>query len=144
MGYPLRPKFSVTIGMTTTNLTLTWPQFPWDVGLLLVGGGERTSVPSNYLIRSEPVMDLRIRVVEGTEQGNLLAFLLLVMDGRSFTFWPDVDVTGTSYTVYLESPSVANGDKIMPSGRDTEPSVLIYNMTVRRSTSTVISQAYYG
>ena len=144
MGLPRRLKLVHTVGAGAT-FTTTLPQRPWTSWEQKVGGGERTAVPSIYVIRHEPMMDLDLRIYEGTEQAAFVAFLRAVDDaGASFTVYPDADSL-TSLTMYLEHPSVLHNEAIRPTGRDEgDPSVLNYVITVRRTTDGIISQEYYG
>lgn len=140
-----KPRFEYGTGPTVLALSL--PMMPWLPDDVPIGGGEKSAagIPSNFVIRHEPLLHLTLRVTEA-EWPQLVAFLRAVdSPGSAFTFIPDQTALATSYTCYLESPSVASGESYRPIGRDEEyPEVYLFPMTVRRSTSTVFDVRLHG
>jgi hypothetical protein len=133
MSLPFRPRLSRT-GQT---LNLTWPMQWWTPADRAIGGGERSAagVPSNYVIRNEPLLEVRLRVTE--EEWPLLLTFLRAVDaaGAAFTFRADQNVAA-DLTVYLERPSVADGEEYRPEGRDEgDHTLFIVPLTLRRTTS---------
>jgi hypothetical protein len=136
-----RPRLSRS-GQT---LDLSLPMAPWTPRDRGIGGGEKSAagVPSNYTIRREPLLDLRLRVTEA-EWPTLVGFLRAVDDaGIAWSLRPDRDVS-TTLTVYLESPSVANDEEITAERDDGDPTVYVVAITVRPTTSTVPDVRLYG
>jgi hypothetical protein len=135
-----RPRFTRS-GQT---LTLTYPMADLLVSDRPIGGGEDSAagVPSRYTVARHPLVQLRLRVLE-TEWPDLVAFLRAVDAGIAFTWHPDT-LEATSYSVYLESPSVAQGESFAPEGRDEgDGSVLLVPVTLRRTTTTAWNVRLY-
>jgi hypothetical protein len=131
--------FIPRIARTGQDLTLTWPMAVSRPVDRPTGGGEKSAsgVPSNYVIAWEPLLYVTFRVLE-TEWANVSTFLRAVDEGGlSFTFYPDAAITGTSYTVYLESPSVRNGESIEPQREQQDLGMYLLPLTLRKSTNTV-------
>ena len=131
---------------TGQDLTLTWPMAPWTPGDRPIGGGERSAagIPSNYVLRTEPLLRLVLRIDE-SEWADVVAFLRGVdAAGSSWTLYPDASDALTSYTVYLESPSVANGEEITPARDENDLSLFTLPVTVRRTSETVFDVPLYG
>jgi len=140
MALPNLPRLTRSGQTWTGTLPCTWMEASRPVG-----GGEVSAagIPSHYTIRHDPLLRVILRVRE-SEWASLATFLRAVDDGAlSFTFHPDTNVSGTSFTVYLESPSVANGEEISPTRDDRDPGVLLVSITLRRTTSTVFALPLY-
>lgn len=139
MALPNLPRLTGTTTWTGT-LPCTWTE-----SVRRVGGGELAAngTPSNYVVRTHPLLRVTIRCYE-SEWNALLTFLLTEdAAGNSFTFHPDTNVGGTSYTVYLDSPSLMGGEEIGYVRDETDPSVLLVSIVLRRSTETAFNLPLY-
>jgi hypothetical protein len=136
MSLPYRPR----LARSGQTLNLSWPMQWWTPVDRAIGGGERSAagVPSNYVIRTEPLLEVRLRVTEA--EWPLLVTFLRAVDaaGSAWTFRPDQNVAA-DLTVYLERPSVAAGEELRPEMRDEgDHTLFIVPLTLRRTTSTAL------
>lgn len=140
MALPNVPK--LTRGMTswTGSLPCTWTE-----RVARTGGGEiaANGTPSNYVIATFPLLDVVLRIAE-SEWSTLASFLLDAdAAGASFTFQPDKDVVGTTFTVYLESPSVRFQEDLRYQRDEGDPGTLLVPITLRRTSATPFALPLY-
>lgn len=105
-----RPKF--VYGASTLLMTIS--SRPWTPSMLSIGGAGKSGagVPEHYVLRREEKLGLRIRFYE-SEWDSVADFLAWCHDNSTaFTYYPDRDVAGESYSVYLESP--LPNDEVQP------------------------------
>lgn len=139
MALPNLPRLTRTSQTWTGTLPCTWTE-----AVARTGGGERAAngTPSNYVVGTFPLLRVILRVLE-SEWSTLVTFLLAVDGaGTSFTFHPDTN-EATSFTVYLDSPSVMNGEEINYTRDDGDPGVLLVPITLRRTTATPFALPLY-
>lgn len=113
-----------------TTYTLTQPQKLWTVHSKSHGGGDVSDagVPEAFIIRRDQLVDVEIRFLE-SEWAIIDTIIAFGQTGQSFTFWFDKDDNATDYVVYLDSPSIGDGD-VSPT-RDSYVGVYTLRMTLR-------------
>jgi len=119
----------------TTGSETTWdtthPVQAWLQEMTPIGGSRTSAagVPAAHVVRRDYNLHVTLRVLE-SELTDLYALIEWGQGAESFTWYPDVDDTATSYTVYLEAPLA--GESWTPS-RDPEfPQVLLAPIVLRR------------
>lgn len=131
-----RPRAVYGAGPTTLDLSLSCGL--WEPEDRAVGGMDRTAsgVPVGYVQRTEPLLHVMIRFTEA-EWAAVSAWLRFGLTGQSFAFRLDQADALTEGTYYLEAPSIESGG-LRPSRVATFPTVYQLQITLRRTTSTVI------
>lgn len=138
-----RPKFSY--GSGPTALTLTWPARPWTPSRPSVGGvaWSAAGVPASYQVRIDGDLILVLRVTEA-ELPAVYAWIEAVRSPmETFTFWPDADTAGTSYTVYLAHPAVGEDIPLQRQQHPDDGAVFDLTVTLRKVDGSAWTDAYY-
>jgi hypothetical protein len=94
-------------------------------------GGSRTSaagVPASYVVRQDSLLVVTLRFWE-SEWLGILNLLTFGRSDQSFLWFPDVDDTGTSVEVYLETPIA--GEDATPTRDGEFPRVMELVITLR-------------
>jgi hypothetical protein len=139
MTLPFRPRWVYDDG-SAVDFSMTLPQLPWDFGSRGIGGSDvaGSGVPASYEIRRDYLLHLTLRFTEA-EWTNVERLVRHLQRNGSATLYPD-QLQGTTHTVYGELPVM--GDEIRPR-RSAEPSTLELDVTVRRTTQTVFTDAFF-
>jgi hypothetical protein len=134
MSLPNRPRF-VRSGQT---LSLTWPAQRYTTASRPVGGGEVSAagVPAAYVVRHEPILRTTLRLTEA--EFVLLDTFWRATQAIAFTYRVDQDVAA-DLTVYWDSPSVMSDEELTFERDEGDPSVLLVNVALRRSTATAFT-----
>lgn len=130
----------LTSGSNTVTLTIS--QRPWLPSVHILGGSDTSwaGVPEAWVDREDRLLGLRLRV-RISEWPALRAVLVYAQrNAAAITFWPDVVVTGSSYSVYLVSPAI--GEELKPELGEFASSYEI-SLTVRTTDGSAIEPAYY-
>lgn len=140
MALAHRPRFVYNDG-SAVDLTLTYPMRPWDFGSRALGGSDvaASGIPASFEIRRDYLLHLTLRLTEA-EWDDVERLVRHLQRNGSATFYPDQGV-GTNHTVYGESPAM--GEEIRPR-RSSEPSILELDVSVRRTTQTVFTDAFFA
>lgn len=126
-----RSKFVWGTGVDISSWETTHPSQPWIQEINPVGGSRTSAagVPAAHVVRRDYNLAFSLRVLE-SELPDLYSLLEWGQGSESFTWYPDADDTGTSYTVYLEAPLA--GERWQPS-RDPEfPHVFLAPIVLRQ------------
>ncbi len=106
------PKIVYNNGGVVT-LNLTWPQKQWEPKSKGVGGTDRSAsgVVESFNIRREHLVTIGLRFTE-EEWSDIDQWLSYFQDnqGSTFDFYFEKTDNATLYTVYLDSPSLEDGD----------------------------------
>lgn len=137
----MKPRWVYNDG-SSVDYSMTIDQRPWDFGSRAVGGSDTAAsgVPSAFVIRQDYFLHMTLRFPE-SEWPSVERLVRHLQGGGSATLYPDLDVTGTFHSVYGERPAL--GEEIRPR-RSDEPSTLEQDITVRRTTSAIFSDEYFG
>ena len=138
---PLRPRWVYNDG-TAVDYLMSVPQRPWGFGSRALGGSDTSAagVPAAFEIRRDYFLHLTVRFPE-SEWDDLARLIRHLQRAGTATFYPDQDEPSVSHTVYGDQPAM--GTEIRPRRSDF-PNVLELDMTVRRTTSAVFEDTYYG
>jgi len=142
MALPLRPRFVYTGAVSgAQDVTLSLPQRPWDYASRGVGGSDvsGSGVPAAFEVRRDYFLHLTLRFTEA-EWESVERLVRHFQRAGSATFYPDASALDT-IVVYGDSPAM--GEEIRPR-RSDEPSTLEIDITVRRTTSTIIADQYFA
>lgn len=138
-------KMTHTVGEGAT-LELAEPQRLWRASDRPIGGGEESAagIPSNYVIRYQPILRLAPRIRE-SEWAAYVQFLRDVDGaGASFTvILKNEEEDAVSYTVWVESPSVAKEQEIEYEREDNYPSILNTELVLKRTTPEPFDVPFY-
>lgn len=139
MAMPRRPRWIYNDG-SAVDYSMSVPQRPWDFGSRGIGGSDvaASGVPASYEVRREYLLHLTLRFPVA-EWSNVERLVRHLQRSGSATFYPDLDVPGTSHTVYGDSPRL--DEEIRPR-RSDEPGSLELDITVRRTTSAIFTDVY--
>lgn len=136
------PRFQYPVAGTT--LTLTQPMRHWERRQNTVGGWRQAAsgVIAARTIRRDYLLDLILRVDE-SELASVETMIAWMQDNPStaFTFWPDTDVGGTSFSSLLISP--LPGEELRAPRASEFASTLEVALTIRRSTGATWPLAWY-
>lgn len=126
----------VEYGSGPTVLRFTHWQKLWTPSSQPVGGSNvsDSGVPETFIIRRDQKVDLELRFTEA-ELASVMAWLEWAQDNAtSFYYWFNAEDITTRYSVYLESPSLGDGE-IKPD-RDEYRSVYSIKVTLRSTNGT--------
>lgn len=103
---PFSPKIQYGAGPTT--LLFTQSQGSWTPERVIQGGSSESAagIPETFVIRKDSLLKT-VLIFKESEYATVVAWLDWVMDNGSagfFTFWPDQNVPGTSYSAWLIEP----------------------------------------
>lgn len=140
MALPFRPRWVYNDG-SAVDLLMSLPQRPWTFGSNGLGGSDvaASGVPASFEIRRDYFLHLTLRFTEA-EWDDVERLVRHLQRSGSATFYPDRDVGGTSHTVYGHLPAM--GEEIRPR-RSEEPSTLELDVSVRRTTQVVFTDAFF-
>ena len=141
MPGPHRSSFSYGSGPTV--LTLTWAARPYEVLHSSVGGVRWAAAAGNaasYVVRRDRDLAVTLRVLE-TEREGVETFIEWAQGMASFSFAPDADTPGTSYTCQLVSPEA--GEKWQPQRDDEFPHQFFIRIVLRKSDGSQWTDAYF-
>lgn len=138
----MRPRWVYTDSVGAVDYTMSLEQRPWDPESGSVGGSDETAtgIPASFEILRRPLLHLTLRFPE-SEWASVERLVRHLQRSGSATMYPDQSVAGTSHAVYGESPKMGEG--IRPR-RGDEPSTLELDVTVRRTTSGIFTDEYFG
>lgn len=137
----MRPRWVYNDG-SAVDYTMALEQRPWDFESLGVGGSDETAtgIPASYEIRRDYSLHLTLRFRE-SEWPNVERLVRHLQRSGSATMYPDESVGGTSHAVYGKSPKMR--EPIRPR-RSDEQSTLELDISVRRTTSVIFTDEYFG
>jgi len=137
------PKFQYP-ATTGTQLTLARPMGFWEHRQETVGGfrDSAAGVRAAITIRRDYLLDIVLRFPEDNLD-DVETMVAWMQDNPStaFTFWPDVDVTGTSYASLLVSPGI--GESLRATRNGTFKSDLETTLTLKRSNGAAWPLVWY-
>lgn len=136
----MRPRWVYNDG-SAVDYVMALPQRPWDFESRGFGGSDVSAagVPVAYEIRRDYLLHLTLRLWEA-EWGSVERLVRHLQRGGSASFEPDSDEED-AHTVYGVSPAM--GEAISPRTSELG-GVLELDVTVRRTTSAIMSDEYYG
>lgn len=125
----------VVYGTPEVEFIFSKPQKFWTPASRPHGGGNvsDSGVPESFIIRRDQLVYLELRFTEA-EWPDFASWIETVQDGSAFDFWFDYTDDTTRYTVYLEEPSIGDGE-IRPD-RDEYNSVFSHKVVLRSTSST--------
>lgn len=137
----MKPRWVYNDG-SSVDYSMTIEQRPWDFGSLGIGGSDTSGagVPSAFEIRRDYFLHQTLRFPE-SEWESVERLVRHLQGGGTAALYPDEDVPGTSHTVYGHRPAL--GEEIRPR-RSDEPSTLELDISVRRTTSVIFVDEYFG
>jgi len=142
MSLPLRSRFVYGVA-GASDWTFALPPGAWERRTPTVGGRRvsASGVPAAYVVRREHILVLPLRFYE-TEWADVHALLAWGQTSESFTWYPDADMPGESYEVWLETP--AAGDEITPTRLSSYPLVLELSIGLRTVDGLPWTLDFYG
>lgn len=129
--HPWRSRFIYGVGGDEVDWQTTLPTQEWKRRTPTVGGARTAAsgTPAGYTVRRDYNLALPIRFYE-SEHEDLNALITWGQSKEEFLWYPDANVPGESYLVYLESPNP--GEDWEPV-RDTDfPRAFVFEIVLRR------------
>lgn len=140
MSLSKRPRFVYDDG-AAVDYTMSLPARPWTIVERGEGGSDVSGagVPASFEVRRDYLTKLTLRFPEG-EIDDVTRLVRHFQRSGTATYYPDVDVGGTSHAVYGDSPKM--GEPIEPR-RSDEPGTLELDVVVRRTTASAFTDPYF-
>lgn len=98
-----------------------------------------SGIPAHFEVRRDARLHLPLRFFE-SEWPSVRRLVEHGQRSGSATWYPDMDVSGTSFTVYVDEPAM--GDEIIPRPSE-HAGVLELDIVLRRTTSGQMEPVYY-
>lgn len=138
---PLRPRWVYTDSGGAVDYSMSLPQRPWGYGSLGIGGSDvaGSGIPAAYEIRRDYLMHLTLRFT-AAEWDDVARLIEHLQRAGSVSWYPDATAVDV-FTMYGDSPSL--GEEIRPR-RAEEPSTLEIDLTLRRTTQSIITVDYFA
>ena len=97
-------------------------------------------VAASYVVRRDRDLAVPLRVLE-TERASVETFVEWAQGMESFTFWPDADTAGTSYSCILVSPAAGESWQFH---RDAEfPHLFTARIVLRKADGSAWTDTYH-
>ena len=126
-----------------TDWETSLPVRAWDRSTPTVGGSRTSAagVPASYIVRRDHVLRVTLRFYE-TEWENVHAMIAWGQLAETLLWYPDANVAGTSFEVYLDSPLA--GEDIAPSRSSDYPRTMEVTVSLRTVDGSPWGLNYYG
>lgn len=136
----MRRVSSFAFGASTFSCTL--PTQPWNPCVATVGGSRTAAsgTPAAYLVRHDALLDATLRIEE-SEWTAFDNFISYGMSKQSILWTPDILEPGTTFEVYLESPTY--GTDWSPNRNSEYPRMFEMAITIRGKGLVVPWLAYF-
>jgi hypothetical protein len=134
------------IDYDVTTLLLDLPMMRWRPGTSGLGGTltTATGIPVAYLIRRDELLAVVLRFRE-SEWPGVRAWLHWAMSHPNESeFFPDQDIPGTSFDVWLEYPRLEpGGSLVQPERAADSPCIFELPILLRETSGAVFNLPFY-
>ena len=128
----VRSRFDYGVGGGITILTMALPVRPWDTRKETIGGRRIASggQGASHIVRVDQIVVVPLRFPE-TAEAAVLGLIDWGQTEETFTWFPDANITGTSFLVYLHAPGA--GSPASPTRMLEFPKVKELSIELRRA-----------